>query len=110
MRKLGMDRFIPRLAFVLQPNDEQFNSMLAELAGVMGWRGVASVLGISIRTLDSWRKGENGPSAGARKLVWLVWTLVFHPEKLRSLFDVATWGKFVVASNGGVGGGAISFL
>ena len=53
--------------------------------------------------LTTWRKGANGPSAGARKLVWLVWTLVFHPENLRSLFDVATWGKFDVASNGGAG-------
>lgn len=97
MRMIRSNPFLPRLGFLLQPSDEKFHSMLAELAALLGWRGTATALGISIRTLDSWRKGKNGPSAGARKLVWLIWSLVFHPENFRSLLDVVTWGVLTEA-------------
>ena len=94
MNQSSLKLSLNRLAFVFQPKNEQFASMLNDLAGKIGWRALAAVLGVSQLTLDSWRKCRNGPSAGARKLVWVVWALVFHREKLQSLFDVATWGRF----------------
>ncbi len=95
-----MDRHYTRsLAFLLRPTDEEFHAMLAELGETVGKRRLSSVLGISILTLDGWRKGKNGPSAGARKLVWLIWALIFHPEKLRSVFHVMTWGRFTRPEN-----------
>ena len=71
--------------------------MLAELGERIGKRTLGSVLGVSILTLDGWRKGKNGPCASSRKLVWLGHCLTFRPENLRSLFHIATWGKFTVA-------------
>jgi hypothetical protein len=89
---------VRQLAFLLQPSDAEFNSMLADLAAKMGWHGVGAVLGISQLTLNSWRTGANGPSAGAKKLVWLVWSLNFRRHNLQTHFHIASWGKFAVAS------------
>lgn len=84
---------LPAIGFYLRPKDEEFHAMLAQLGAALGWRATAATLGVSYLTMDSWRKRKNGPSAGARKLVWLVWSLVFQPTNMRSLFDIVTWGK-----------------
>ena len=70
--------------------------MLRELGQVFPGRELASVLGISILTLDGWRKGKNGPCAAARKLVWLLWAAIFRPDCVQTAFDVITWGRFTV--------------
>jgi hypothetical protein len=59
----------------------------------LGRHGVSAVLGVPWRTLLGWRDGKV-PSAVAMRTIWLIWCLVLHPERLRSLFDIATWGQF----------------
>jgi hypothetical protein len=85
-----------KLVFVLRPSNLEFDSMLGQLGQLFPGNNLASVLGISTLTLDGWRKCKNGPCAASRKLVWLLWALFLHPEQVRTVFDVATWGRFRV--------------
>ena len=84
------------MVFVLRPSDAEFDTMLAQLGQVFPGRDLASVLGISILTLDGWRKRKNGPCAASRKLVWLLWALFLHPGRVQTVFDLVTWGRFRV--------------
>jgi hypothetical protein len=34
------------------------------------------------------------PNFAARRAIWLVWCLCLHPERLESLEDLVTWGRF----------------
>ena len=78
----------------LAPSKGEFRSMLADLRRV--WptrREFGAVLGVSSRTIRAWEAGENA-SDGARRAVWLTWALIFHPARLQTVFDLATWGRF----------------
>ena len=54
---------------------------------------LANLLGVPCMTLAKWRM-KAPPSWSARRLVWLTWTLLLHPERLRTLFDLVTWSRF----------------
>jgi len=67
--------------------------MLAAVERRLGQRGVRAGLGVSKLTRDAWASGHRVPSAAARRAIWFLWCLVFHPERLSSLEDLATWGR-----------------
>jgi hypothetical protein len=89
-----MARSLRGFVFLLRPTDKEFDTMLADLANMFGKRDVATLLGISILTLQGWYAHRNRPTAAARKLIWLLWSMVFHPGKVKTLLDVCTWGRF----------------
>jgi hypothetical protein len=68
--------------------------MLRELIAKFGERGIAAVLAVPLRTLQGWLSHRHRPTAVSRKAIWLVWTLCFKPETLRTWFDVLSWGRF----------------
>jgi hypothetical protein len=39
-----------------------------------------------------WIEHKRIPSAPARRCIWLVWCLAFHPDRL-ALADLPTWGR-----------------
>ena len=75
--------------------DAEFDQMLAALLATFGGRrAVSPILGVPALTLEHWRTRKRKPSAGARRLVWLVWALVFKPHSLATVFDLITWGRY----------------
>lgn len=75
--------------------DAEFGQMLADLLAVFGGRrAVSPILGVPALTLEHWRMRKRKPSAGARRLVWLVWSLVCKPQNLATVFDLITWGRY----------------
>jgi hypothetical protein len=76
-------------------SDKEFDQKLADLLQLFGGRrAVSPILGVPALTLEHWRMGKRKPSAAARKLVWLVWTLVFKPYSITTAFDLITWGRY----------------
>jgi len=68
--------------------------MLAELYTVCGTRRrVAALLGCDILTLNAWTMGRRNPCRAARRAIWFAWCLLLHPEKLRTMGDLLTWGR-----------------
>lgn len=69
--------------------------MIRELCVAAGdAKSLCRMLGIPRRTLTAWLLGESLPSGTARRCVWLLWAILLHPERCRTLFDVSTWGRF----------------
>lgn len=75
------------------PDSSEVAPMLRELEVVYGRRSLGSVLGVCGMTARAWLDhGAN--SLPARRVVWLTWTMLLHPDKLRSGWDWVTWGRF----------------
>lgn len=68
--------------------------MLDDLIGPLGMHGAAAVVGVPMMTLQGWRSKKHRPTAASKKTIWLIHTIIFAPAKLRSVLDIATWGKF----------------
>src|SRR5258708_4425835 len=86
-------RSLGGMRFRFAPNVEQCLTMLAELeTGLGGERDAAHVVGPSIITVRCWKRRKR-MSVPARRLVWLVWALVLHPETVQTVGDLVTWGR-----------------
>ena len=83
-----------RVVFGLAPSQPEVKRMVWRLWRRYGRDGLADLLGVPVATLEDWAYNGREPSCAARKLVWLVWCLEFHPERCRTAFDVTTWGRF----------------
>jgi hypothetical protein len=69
--------------------------MLQDLYSAMGGeRALAEILKVSVRNVRAWRNRQCRLSDGAASLVWLTWVLLLHPERLKTLHDLVTWGRF----------------
>jgi hypothetical protein len=68
--------------------------MCRELERRFGTEATVALLAISRLNLKRYIKRRTGTPASSRRLIWLTHTLVFHPERVRTLFDLATWGAF----------------
>ena len=84
------------LAFRLQPTAKQCRSMLLEILRALQWdrHDTAATLGVSFMTLKSWIEGARTPTDAARKLIWMTWALLLHPELLRTVWHIVTWGRY----------------
>jgi hypothetical protein len=68
--------------------------MLGQIQDHIGCRSLQPALGLSVLTLRGWVSGRYVPDMAGRRVIWLVWCIVFHPERCRTLLDLATWGRF----------------
>jgi fatty acid desaturase len=66
------------------------NELHAQFPGAL-----PAILGVSARAVWFWRAGEIPPYMA--RPVWLCWVVLLHPERLQTLLDVLTWGRFTDA-------------
>lgn len=91
-----------RFAQVCAPGVAEYREILIRLRTSQKWsRGMlAAMLGVPISTLRRWESGERWPCGAAKKLIWLIHSLVFSPEiLLEDLRNIATWGRFLSDEN-----------
>ena len=69
--------------------------MLLRLVRKLGIPSTCALLSVEKFLLAGWIAQKCSFKPRDRRLIWLTHTLVFEPEKLRSLFDVITCGRFV---------------
>ena len=79
----------------LAPSADATRNTLLNLRWRLRWSRpmLAAFLGVSRDTLRRWETGERNASGAARRLIWLVDLLAFHPEKLKDGCDLLAWGK-----------------
>jgi hypothetical protein len=86
-------RVLEPLRFKSAPTVEQCLAMLGELEGELGGeRRAAAVVGPSVITVRSWKRRRT-MSMPARRLVWMVWALLFEPNTLKTADDLVAWGR-----------------
>ena len=77
------------------PREAECVTMLRELVQRFGQFDTAALLGVPCLTLGAWLGGKCSVSA-ARRVIWLHWALLLHPEHCQTAFDLITWGRFRV--------------
>lgn len=82
-----------------RPSLEEFQRECFALALAFGGEQQAAyAVGVSAATWYAWAKGRYAPSEAARRAVWFMWVLVLHPERIQTVFDILTWGRFSTRS------------
>jgi hypothetical protein len=84
------------LARIYAPSPGAIQGMLLRLRRHQQWSQatLSSILGVPRLTLRCWENGTRNPSHAAKKLIWFVYTLFFHPkELLKDLDNLVTWGQ-----------------
>jgi hypothetical protein len=77
------------------PDVPEVLRMLSELLAVAGNPpALNQLLGLPAVTVENWMAGRKRPTAAGVRAVWLIHALTFHPERLQTLFDVVTWGRY----------------
>ena len=72
--------------------------MARELSGKFGTFEFSRLLGVPGRTAEAWLQGRALGQFTARRLIWLHWCILLHPERIQTAFDLATWGRFRVVN------------
>ena len=82
-----------RARFLFAPTVAQCLRMVGDLEkGFGGERAAAEIIGPSVITVQSWKRRRT-MSVPSRRLVWLIWALTLHPERIQSVDDLVTWGR-----------------
>lgn len=68
--------------------------MMLHLERVFGEESARLLLGVPCLTYRGWRDGHYKFPASAVRAIWLVHALCLRPDRVQSLFDLATWGRF----------------
>lgn len=70
--------------------------LLSELYQRVGINGTCALLSVPEWKARGWIAGERWAMYPVeRKAIWLVWSMIVEPQNLRSLFDVATFGRYL---------------
>lgn len=86
---------------VFQHSKKQSLALMQEVANRVGIEGTAALLSLPTWKVKQLLAGDRMTLwPGERKLIWLIHCLVFDPSRLRSLFDVATFGRYLPSSCG----------
>lgn len=72
---------------------EECNFMLADLVRDFGRPSVSMLLGVPGRDLRSWQE-KGVRSMVARRLVWVTWSMFRRPDRIATIWDWVTWGRF----------------
>lgn len=88
------NRRLGRMRFLCAPRVGRCLAMLTELEAYLGdERRLAAVVGPSLVTLRSWRRRKT-MSIPSRRLVWLTWAILLHPDMVQTPNDLVVWGKW----------------
>ena len=82
------------LATTLAPSRASTCRMLVEIIGSIGLPGAAACLSVPMWLVSRWLAVQAPLRARDKKAIWLIHSLIFHPEHLSSLFHVATFARF----------------
>jgi len=82
--------------FALRPSDGETRALCRKLQATFGEKSACSLLGVPVQTWRCWQNGRRRASGAALKAIWLVYSLIFRPDTVTCVFDVATWGRFAV--------------
>ena len=82
------------LASTLAPSRASSVRMIREIRAVAGLPGCSALLSEPDWIVDGWIAGKAKLRANDKKLIWLIHSLIFHPEHLSSLFHVSTFARF----------------
>lgn len=79
------------------PARKETLSQISDLHSALGIEGISGLLSVEARKVRNWLSGKPNWAIypPERKLIWVLHSMVFHPERLRSLFDVATFGRYL---------------
>ena|ERR1035441_1674103 len=89
----GLRRLLGRFRFMFAPTVEQCLRMVEDLERRFGGeRAAAEIIGPSVITVRAWKRRRK-MSVPSRRLVWLIWALTLHPERIQSVHDLVTWGR-----------------
>ena len=90
---VGVRRLLGRFRFMFAPTVEQCLRMVEDLERRFGGeRAAAEIIGPSVITVRAWKRRRK-MSVPSRRLVWLIWALTLHPERIQSVDDLVTWGR-----------------
>ena len=69
--------------------------MLLQLRTAREWprAHLAAVLGVPEATLRKWEDGGRRPSGAAKKLIWLLHTILVKKERIPTDLHIAAWGQ-----------------
>lgn len=82
-----------REAIVAAPGQKETKQRLADLHAAFGNSNTAAFLSVKYGALAEMLNG-GFIRPPMRRLIWLVWTLRFEPGRLRTWFDLISWGRF----------------
>lgn len=77
------------------PSRQEALRMLTELFLSLGQHEVASLLSCPSYVIQGWLAGRVKLWPRDKRIIWLTWSLVFKPANFRSLFDIATFGRYL---------------
>ena len=81
--------------FALRPEIDQCRQQILELEREIGYYETQAALGLPSCTIDDYKTGRRNPDSAARKLIWLVHSMILHPGRLQTVQDLMTWGRFL---------------
>jgi hypothetical protein len=81
------------LQLACAPCNAEVSVMVRDLVREFGRQGAAMALGVPGMNVRVWMEGK-GMSYAAKRAVWFAWVLLLHPGRVRSAWDVVTWGRF----------------
>src|SRR5258706_1474712 len=89
------ERLLNQMALICAPKPEETRQMLLQLRTACEWpqARLAAVLGVPGATLRKWETGERRPSSAAKKLIWLLHTILVKKERIPTDLHIAAWGQ-----------------
>lgn len=79
---------------LLEPCESESLRWLRDVLKVMTGEEVALWCGCTESSITDWRKGRNAPSPAMRRLIWLLWCMHYGRDRIATLYDCMTWGRF----------------
>jgi len=79
----------------LMPTGEEVRQMLLTMRRELRWSrpALAAFMGVSRDVIRRWETGQRNPNGAARRLIWVLNQLAFHPKQLKSAMDLIFWGR-----------------
>lgn len=80
----------------LRPSGPRTRQQLLRLERTLGRQLTYALIGCPWHTGLKWSKGHTDTNPTQKRCIWIVYCMIFHPERLRTMWDWLTWGHFAV--------------